>query len=155
MLNKSNKQDIKIIKENGNMKKDNNYWEPVYNMFFEDYPQLADKMIDWYPSGQLEITVKVEGGKKYVYDMMTRMAYSIRDEIEEELSEEEWRKNFSRNFNHKLRNISMTQDRLSELTGISQITISKYSNGKATPSSYNLRKIVKVLNCSIHELIHM
>lgn len=139
------------------MKKDNDYWKPVYDMFYEDYPDLADAMIDWYPSGQMEITIKVEGGKKYTYDMLTRMAYQIRDDeyLDGELTEEEWRHMFADNFNRKLRRIGMSQDRLSDMTGISKITISKYATGKATPSSYNLRKIVRALNCSINELTNM
>ena len=134
------------------MNREENYWRPVFNMFKEDYPKLAEEWVDWYPSGQMEITVRMPDGKKYVYDMFTRTAYTIRNEMDDNISEKEWRKYFSRNLNHKLRNISMTQDALSELTGISTITISKYSNGKATPSGYNLRKIVKALNCSVREL---
>ena len=137
------------------MKKDKNYWEPVFNEFVDRYPELAEDMVDWYPSAQLEITVKLKDGNKYAYDWLSKNAFLIHDpEGEEELVEEEWRKIFSKNLIHKLRNIGMSQDMLSYVTGISQVTISKYINGKATPSTYNVRKIAHALKCSINELMY-
>lgn len=140
------------------MKKDKNYWEPVYEEFCQDYTNLAEEMVDWYPSAQLEITIKIRGDKKYAYDLLSRQAYLIHDsdDIDSgDISEEEWRKLFARNLNRKMRNVAMTQDRLSELTGISQVTISKYINGKTIPNSRNLIKMAKALKCSIHELVNM
>lgn len=140
------------------MKKGKNYWEPVYEAFCQDYPNLAEEMVDWYPSAQLEITVKIRGGKKYAYDLLSRHAYLVHesDDIDSiDISEEEWRKLFARNLNRKMRNVAMTQDRLGEMTGISQVTISKYTNGLVTPNSRNLIKMAKALKCSIHELVNM
>ena len=139
------------------MKKDKNYWKPVYEAFCQDYSRLAEEMIDWYPSAQMEITVKIQGGKKYAYDFMTRQAYLVCDQNDDstDISEEEWREMFARNLNKKMRNVTMTQDRLAEKVGISQVAISKYVNGLATPSSLNLIKIAIALQCSIHELINI
>ncbi len=140
------------------MKKDKNYWEPVYEAFRQDYSRLAEEVVDWYPSAQMEITVKIQDGKKYAYDFIDRRAYPIYDSVNEDLtdiSEEEWRDMFARNLNKKMRNVTMTQDRLAEKVGISQVTISKYINGLATPSSRNLIKIANALSCSIHELVNM
>lgn len=139
------------------MKKDKNYWEPVYKAFCQDYSRLAEDMVDWYPSAQMEITVKIKDGKKYAYDFMTRRAYPVRDQNDNDIdiSEEEWRDMFAHNLNKKMRNVTMSQDRLAEEVGISQVMISKYVNGLATPSSLNLIKIAKALQCSIHELVNM
>lgn len=139
------------------MKKDKNYWEPVYKAFCQDYPRLAEDMVDWYPSAQMEITVKIKDGKKYAYDFMPRRAYPVWDQNDNDIdvSEEEWRNMFARNLNKKMRNVTMSQDRLAEEVGISQATISKYVNGLATPSSLNLIKITKALRCSVHELVNM
>lgn len=138
------------------MKKDKNYWEPVFNEFVDRYPDLAEDIIDWYPSAQLEITVRLKDGRKYAYDWMVKSAWIIHDPEDdtEELSEMEWRSMFSKNLLRKMRNIGMTQDELSYITGISQVTISKYINRKATPSTYNVRKIANALKCSIGELIY-
>lgn len=134
------------------------YWKPVYEAFCQDYPNLAAEMLDWYPSAQLEITVKIEGGKKYAYDFLNRQAYLIHDPGNKDsidISEEEWRKIFARNLNRKMRNVAMTQDRLADTIGVTQVTISKYTNGLATPNSRNLIKMARALKCSIHELVNM
>lgn len=139
------------------MKKDKNYWEPVYEAFCQDYPNLDEEMVDWYPSAQLEITVKIKGGKKYAYDFLNRQAYLVFDPDDDDIdiSEEEWRKMFAHNLNRKMRNVAMTQDRLADKVGISQVTISKYTKGLAIPNSRNLIKMARALKCSIHELVNM
>lgn len=138
------------------MKKDKNYWEPVFNEFIDMYPELAEDIIDWYPSAQLEITVKLRDGRKFAYDWMAKAAWSIHDPEDdlEELSEMDWRTIFSKNLLRKMRNIGMSQDDLSCITGISQVAISKYIHCKSTPSTYNVGKIAKALKCSIGELTY-
>lgn len=139
------------------MKKSKDYWSSVFDMFCDDHPVLAGRMVDWYPSAQYEITVKTDDGCKYAYDMFTRTAYKIYDaeNSNDNISEKEWRKGFARNLNRKLHNVAMTQDILSEKTGISQATISKYSNGGATPSAHNVEKIARALKCSTAELMNV
>lgn len=136
------------------MKKDKNYWGPVWNMFCDDYPELAEEVVDWYPSAQMEITVKVESGMKYSYDFMTRRSKQtyVEDEDIRNISDKEWRQRFATNLCRKMTNIAMTQDRLSELTGISQVMISKYTNGKAAPTGININKMARAMKCSIAEL---
>lgn len=138
------------------MNKDKNYWEPVFNEFVDRYPDLAENIVDWYPSAQLEITVKLKDGRKYAYDWIVKHVWVIHDpgDDTEELSEMEWRLIFSNNLLRKMRNIGMTQEELSRITEISQVTLSKYINCKTTPGTYNVGKIAKALKCSIGELIY-
>lgn len=137
------------------MKKDKDYWGPVYDEFISSYPELGENIVDWYPSGQMEITVKLRGGNKYVYDWLSKVAlciYTVDESYDE--SEDEWRERFSKNLCRKLRNVGMSQDMLAYDTGITPAMINRYIKGKATPSTYNLRKIADVLKCSINELIY-
>lgn len=137
------------------MKKGKNYWEPIFEEFIRMYPDLGEQIVDWYPSGQMEITVKIKGGKKYAYDWMHKimtLLYDPEDEYDE--TEDEWRNTFGRNLDHKLYNVGKSQDLLAFETGISPVTINKYIKGKATPSTYNLRKIAQALQCSVTELIY-
>ena len=135
------------------MKKDKNYWEPIYDDFVQRYPELVEQMIDWYPSGQLEIAIRLKTGQKYIYDWLENLLVKIYDpdDMTKE-TEEEWEIKFSNNLKRKLRNIGMTQDLLAFETGISVVTINKYTNGKSIPNAYNLRKIANALKCSLYEL---
>ena len=135
------------------MKKDKNYWEPIYDDFVQRYPELVEQMIDWYPSGQLEIAIRLKTGQKYIYDWLENLLVKIYDpdDMTKE-TEEEWEIKFSNNLKRKLRNVGMTQDLLAFETGISVVTINKYTNGKSIPNAYNLRKIANALKCSLYEL---
>lgn len=57
------------------------------------------------------------------------------------------------NIKRALDEYDMTQVELSELTGISKSTITKYIYGDAIPSIRNLINIAYVLECSLTDLI--
>ena len=67
------------------------------------------------------------------------------------------RYSFKQEFAIRLRTVMrrrhMSEVTLSDRTGITQPSISRYLNGKSVPQSYNLYKICKVLNVSPCELI--
>ena len=72
-----------------------------------------------------------------------------------ELSDTDTRKQFAYNLYNKIRRMGMNQQKLSELTGISENTISNYCVGKGLPNVYNLKKICRALKCSVYELVDM
>jgi DNA-binding XRE family transcriptional regulator len=137
------------------MKTAKDYWTPIFNDFIQRYPELAEKIIDWYPSGQMEITVKIKGGEKYLYDWQEQLVYLVHASDEQyAVNEEEWRIRFAKKLQRKLNCLGMTQEALAFNTGISLVTISKYINGKATPSGYNIQRIASALQCSYSELMY-
>lgn len=139
------------------MSKYEKMWEPVYNEFEQRNPDISKDVINWYPSGQMEITVRLIDGNKLSYDWMTKSIGKVYETIETEgyLDEEDWRLEFAVRLRKKMRRVGFTQDTLSESTGISRITISKYLNGRATPSTYNLQLIARSLRCSPSELLYI
>lgn len=136
------------------MSKYEKMWEPIYRNFEERYPYLAEKVVGWYPSGQNEITFTLEDGSKMRFDWMYQRIGGLYSPHFDEANpdENDWRIDFSSKLFNKMRKMGISRERLSELTSISQPALSKYLNGKATPSGYNLRKISKALKCSITEL---
>lgn len=136
------------------MKNGKDVWEPVYRKLVQDNPEFGETVVDWYPSGQYELTVKTRDQQKYIYDWFSGSITPLREsEEDEEITEEEWRVKFSHKLNRKMRNVTMNRDLLSYKTGISTVTLSKYMNGKTTPSTYNIQKIAQALRCSVTELI--
>lgn len=142
-------------------------WEPVLRNFEENYEAmcLSNKrdvtatVVDWYPSGYSEITITMSDGMMYVYNLIGSSITPIRNKrgIEghcDEISRDEgaWRKNFSKRLVIKMKKRGVNQERLSNLTGISTVTLSKYMNGLASPSGYNLERLSRALGCSINEL---
>lgn len=132
-------------------------WEPVLQAFKDRYPEFAKDIIDWYPIGQMEIAVRNSKGEKRVYNMMNQTLGMFRPPKVSDifLDEDEWVKEFSYRLHKKMRMVGINQDGLSELTGISRVSINKYINGKSIPSVYNLEKIAWALNCPTSELTNI
>ena len=68
------------------------------------------------------------------------------------MTETMWLKMFGDNLTSLMREVGYSQKELAEDTGLSESTISRYMNGKATPSGYNLERLADALKCSISEL---
>lgn len=142
-------------------------WEPVLRNFEEHYEAMCienhraviEKVIDWYPSGYCEITVTMSDGMMYVFNLIGSCITPVQnqhgdDDRYDEIARNEgaWRKNFSKRLLVKMRRKGISQEHLSELSGISTVTISKYVNGLASPSGYNLERLSRALQCSVSEL---
>lgn len=116
------------------------------------YPMYADKASDWYRNNYGELIVTLNDGTILQYDIYNETLRELRPE-DYEWPESEYRREFGRRLSRVMLCRRVTQVELSQRTGITQSNISKYITGKATPSSYNLRKIIKALNCSIDYLM--
>ena len=70
------------------------------------------------------------------------------------MTEREWREEFSRRLRRiAYRNKKYNQRQLAEASGINEVTISRYDNGLRSPTSENLIKIARALDCTIDELV--
>lgn len=119
------------------------------------HPRVVTQMTDWHPISRNEIFIKTENGEQYTYSFIGHVLRKLKPPKSDIdiLSEEEWREVFAEQLCYKMKARGIFQDRLSELTGISRVTINRYINGKATPSTYNIRRIAKALGCSVINLI--
>lgn len=134
----------------------------VYDNIFAElckmHPWMRKKVVHWQPNGNLRIMVELADGDVVEYDYILKTANIARsiDELEGRHrgdSEDKWRMEFARRLHRKLLTRGISQDELSLRTGISAGAISKYANGKSTPSTYNLKKIVCVIGCTIADLV--
>lgn len=140
------------------MKKGIDYWETMFEYYANVYPQYAARTINWFPSGQMEITVRLDNRTFWIFDMIgpTLKPLGDRDlnpDAEDDISEEEYRIRLSRNLRKKMIHTAVSQDVLARRSGISAVMINRYMNAKATPSMYNLERIARALQCSPTELL--
>lgn len=129
-------------------------WDFIIDKFRETYPRIYEQMVDWYPSGQLEITIRTEDGTKYAFHEIGARLRVVRSLIEPlgEIDDEVWKQNFARKLIRRMHNFQVSQEWLSEKTGISQRMISQYANGRSAPSGPNIERIARALACSTSEL---
>jgi DNA-binding Xre family transcriptional regulator len=106
--------------------------------------------VDYREDGLDILLVKLNDGGIIKYDDMDhsirRLGYSS-DEMSEDDCRYEFRERLARIMLHK----RISQAELSDLTGLTQATISHYLTGRRTPSFYNADKIAKALGCSTDE----
>lgn len=135
-------------------KRMNQTWYNIFDEFATYFPTFAEQTVDWYPNGRSEITVILEDGSvKYYNHLYRTIRYAKSVETYENETEEDLRRVFAKRLNDRMVMLGVTQYELAEMTGLSSVTLSKYMNGKATPSLHNARKIERALKCSIYELI--
>ena len=126
----------------------------IFNEFEIILPSLSRHCVDYCPSGRNEITIKLDDGSKIAYDHVTKTFRNLPLFTDENRYSDEniWRKEFGIRLNNAIRNRGITKSKLSELSGISKVMISKYINGKSSPSVFNLNKMAYILECSPSEL---
>lgn len=136
------------------MKDISHLWEPILDDFKRDHPELISRIVEWGPYSDTEVVVELDDDTHYIYDSTdggVRPYFESRRLITD-ASEQDWRDNFALRLRHRLHRKNMTSEELSDITGISRITISKYTNGKATPSMYNAEKIADALGVYLRDL---
>ena len=114
-------------------------------------PQYASITEECYQENEWDLIAILKDGTRIMYDGEQHSIRSLPDS--NDISEEQLRIEFSKRVSKILRRRGMSQLELSNLTGISTTTISKYMSRKATPSLYNANRIARALGCSIDELM--
>jgi DNA-binding XRE family transcriptional regulator len=131
-------------------------WDRIFEEFTMYYPSISRDTVDWYPSGQYEVTAKLSDGSRLAYDGLSRTMRYIgkRDSLRNvSLPEDEWRREFSRKLKKKMDQSSLKQSELAQIIGVSTQIVSRYMNGKSTPSSYTMSRIARVLGCTVSDLL--
>lgn len=128
----------------------------ILNDFIENHRINMDDVVDWYPSGYMEITVRMRDDTKYAYDYISKSSRRIcklyDDNDINDISEEEFKEEFARRLRKKIKNLGMSIEEFAIDSGVSKQMLHKYLNGSSIPSAYSLMKIAASLGCSISEL---
>lgn len=123
--------------------------------------ELVDTYILYFPMDESRITeyrllsfcevlIKLNNGRVVIFDQMTNGCILVKRSSEDVTDEV-----IKRYFKIRLKSIMklkyVTQQELSEMTGISRYLISNYINGKTSPSFLNIDKIARALECSVDD----
>lgn len=122
---------------------------------FNDYtPFNAKDVVDQIYIGDFETLFKLADGSRIIFDENDNsfIDHMPREVEVNELPDKEWFAEFTRKLKKKLSFRFLTQKELAEGIGVSDVTISRYINGKRYPDIYTLRKIAKYLRCSVSEI---
>ena len=122
----------------------------------EGNPGFADQIVDYYPSGQMELVIKLQDGSRWRYDyrLKTLSRLPFRVSSNEDISEQEWRDNFAAKLRRRMYMKGYTQIELARATGIPHVSIGNYMRASTTPSGYNIDRLCRVLECPASELVN-
>lgn len=138
------------------LKKLRDAWDFALDQFFDEHRYLLRDLVELHPVSQLEVAAKFKTFQDTLIDCRYMSSewideIVVTDDYQEDLlhyiDEEEWRIVFGKKLRNKLiRNFGIQEDVASKI-GLSRISLNRYCSGKATPSLYNVNRIVNYL-CS-------
>lgn len=136
---------------------ENDVYDYIFAEFLDMRPEARGKVLSWRPYEEMSIIVELRDESVYLYDYINktaRRASSIDALCRKPSNEEEWRQAFAKRLYRKMRIAGLTQDDLAWEADISTASVTKYMNGMATPTVYNLIRIANVLGCSVNDLVY-
>lgn len=116
------------------------------------HPYVADRIEKYsfnVPLG--ELTLKLDDGSTMLYDFFHQSMRRLPSDSTK-MTEEECKREFGLKLQKMIYAKGMTQKKLSEISGITEASISMYIKGRAMPTFYTLDKIAKALKCSVDDL---
>lgn len=120
------------------------------------YPTFYERTVDITITGYHLLLAVLDNGNKVEFSLLDNglrdVTHIYRLENDDDMSEEEWRKSFGDRLRTMMRDRSISHESMSALLGISRAMLSRYVNGKATPSTYIMRRIARVLNCDLRDI---
>lgn len=126
-------------------------YERLLEQFELYYPSIYERAVDWWASGRLSITIKLDDDSMFEYDSLDnsiRQVYFNDSGIDETII----RKTFGNNLQKMLPFSGMNQQELADKVEVSRVMLSKYIRGKSVPSVIVARKIANALGCTVDEL---
>ena len=125
-------------------------YDEIYMNFKTYYPFLDSEVRSWSPNGINSIIAELLDGTVIEYNDALRSFRTVR---KFDGTEESWKREFASKLIKMMANKGCDQTYLSEISGVSQVSISNYLNKKAIPNCYTVFKLSKALGCTVSELI--
>ena len=119
---------------------------------FERYFPTIAKHACFYTEVTPELLhIELDDGMNFMYDDLDNSITRMPDN-KYYMTEGECRQIFAWRLRRVMRHKCVSQLELAEMTGIHEVSISNYMNGKTTPSFYAVDRIAKALDISMDEL---
>lgn len=123
------------------------YMHQVYLYF----PDLLGEVVRVREYVQFMLLLETNTKYDYFYNITNNVLIPIPKD-DKNLDKESFRRIFGVLLRRSLECSGLTQEELSEKTGIPQPNISDYLYGKHFPSFYQIDKMAKAMNCSVEDL---
>lgn len=128
-----------------------NKYDQILDQFKMYYPSHYDRAIDWWASGYVSITVKLEDGDMYEFDQMRSTLRRVRPS-DVDVDDETMAKEIGENLKKYIYLSNTTQQEIASKLGITNAMLSRYIHGTSMPNAGRAYRLAKILGCTIDEL---
>ena len=129
-----------------------NKYEKMLERFEHYYSYLYEQTVDWWPSGQTCITVKLDDGILMEYDSFNESIRRIQPR-NYETDADALRKSIGYNLKKLIQTRGMAQSDIAKRCGITEAMLSRYTHGTSMPSVYVVNALASVLGCRSIDII--
>lgn len=127
-------------------------YERILEQFEHYYPYLYEQTVDWWPSGRICITVKLEDGLLMEFDSFANTIRRIQPrEYVEDVGA--LRKDIGRNLQKVILTRGIAQSDIASKSGITEAMLSRYIHGTSMPGVDKLYSIAAALGCRVADLL--
>lgn len=121
------------------------------------FPSAYKDTVEMYPGDDEYILIaKLKNDRYFIYDSVINSGqYVLKEKWDNRnhiMKEREWKKKFGMTLSRMIAMRGIRQYELAEMTGVSEVMISKYTYGEVVPSFYNAYRIAKALDIDISRL---
>jgi predicted XRE-type DNA-binding protein len=128
-------------------------YERLIDQFEHYYPYLYEQVVDWWPSGRLHITVKLDDGSLFEYSSVDNTIRKISSDNNTK-DVEALRKEIGRNLQKVILTRGIPQSHIAEKVGITEAMLSRYIHGTSMPGVDKLYNIAATLGCRVADLLN-
>mgnify|MGYP002509153563 CR=1 FL=1 len=133
------------------------YSDRVIDDFKRWYPLFYERSVKRIPIGFHLLLVVLEDGTKLEFSSIDN---TLRDvtrtydlEFNDHMSDDEYRVALGDRLKALMKDRAIKQETLADMVGISRQIMSRYVNGRTTPNVHIARRMARVLDCDIREII--
>ena len=130
----------------------NEKYNRMLTRFKEYYPDFYEQTIDWWPSGRLCITAKLEDGHIFEFNSVAntiRRIESDRSKVDDTVL----RKEIGHNLQKLIQTRSISQSTIASECGITEAMLSRYIHGTSMPGVDKIYALANVLGCRITDIL--
>lgn len=133
------------------MSRESNLMDEYMHQVYLYFPDLLGEVVHAREYVQFMLLLETNTEYDYFYNITNNVLIPIPKD-DKNLDKESFRRIFGVLLRRVLECSGLTQEELSEKTGIPQPNISDYLYGKHFPSFYQIDKMAKAMNCSVEDL---
>lgn len=133
------------------MSRESNLMDEYMHQVYLYFPDLLGEVVHVREYVQFMLLLETNTKYDYFYNITNNVLIPIPKD-DKNLDKDSFRRIFGVLLRRALECSGLTQEELSEKTGIPQPNISDYLYGKHFPSFYQIDKMAKAMNCSVEDL---